>query len=331
MKAVICREPGGAEVLEIAAIAPPEPGPGEVLVRNFATALNRADLLQRRGLYPPPPGASEILGLEFAGEVAKTGRASETNNAGDRVSVGDRVFGLVVGGAYAEFLAVPAGVLVPIPDHLSYDLAAAIPEAFYTAHEALLELAQLKSGEMLVVHAGASGVGCAAIQLARRTGATVIATAGSLEKVRLCEELGANRAVNYREQDFVEVVRDLSSGEGADVILDLVGAKHWDRNLESLRVGGRYLVVGLVGGRRVQVDLGTILKRRLRILGTAMRGRSLADKTAITARFVRDVLPQFAAGTLRPVLDQIFTLDEVRAAHERMEANLNLGKIVLRL
>ena len=324
MKAVICREPGGAEVLEIAEIAPPEPGSGEVLVRNFATALNRADLLQRRGLYPPPPGDSEILGLEFAGEVAKSGGASE-------ISIGDRVFGLVGGGAYAEFLVVPAGLLVPIPDHLSYDLAAAIPEAFYTAHEALLELAQLKSGEMLVVHAGASGVGCAAIQLARRTGATVIATAGSPEKVRLCEDLGANRAVNYREQDFVEVVRDLSSGEGADVILDLVGAKYWDRNLESLRVGGRYLVVGLVGGRRVQVDLGTILKRRLRILGTAMRGRSLADKIAITARFVRDVLPQFAAGTLRPVLDQIFTLDEVRAAHERMEANLNLGKIVLRL
>ena len=325
MKAVICREPGGVEVLEIADIATPEPAPDEVLVRNFATALNRADLLQRRGLYPPPPGESAILGLEFAGEVAEAG-----SSAGE-FSVGDRVFGLVGGGAYAEFLVAPKDLLVPIPDHLSYDAAAAIPEAFYTAHETLCELGALQPGQTLLVHAGASGVGCAAIQVARMLGARVIATAGSAEKVRLCEELGAARAVNYREEDFVDAAREASSGDGVDVILDLVGAANWEGNLKSLRAGGRLLVVGLVSGSRAEVDLGIILKRRLQILGTAMRGRSLADKVSITRRFVSDLLPQFEGGTLRPVLDRVFTLDEVRAAHERMEANLNLGKIVLRL
>ena len=325
MKAVICRQSGGVEVLEIAEIPAPEPGPDEILVRNFATALNRADLLQRRGLYPPPPGESAILGLEFAGEVAGVG------NSVEGYSIGDRVFGLVGGGAYAEFLAVNRGLVVAIPDHLSYDAAAAIPEAFYTAQEALFELGALRVGQTLLVHAGASGVGTAAIQLARFIGATVIATAGSAEKARMCEELGATRAVNYREEDFAEVVRDLSSGVGVDVVLDLVGAKYWDRNLESLRVGGRYLVIGLVGGSKVHVDLGTVLKRRLQILGSAMRGRSLEAKIVITARFVSELLPQFEAGALRPVLDRIFPLDEVRAAHGRMEANLNLGKIVLRL
>lgn len=322
MKAVICREPGGVEVLEIAELPVPEPAPGEVLVRNFATALNRADLLQRRGLYPPPPGDSEILGLEFAGEVAR---------AAGEFAVGDRVFGLVGGGAYAEFLVVPQDLLLAIPDHLSYDAAAAIPEAFFTAHETLRELGGLLAGQTVLVHAGASGVGSAAIQVARVIGVKVIVTAGSAGKVELCTRLGATRAVNYRNESFVDAVREVSAGDGADVILDLVGARNWEDNLRSLRAGGKYLVVGLVSGSRVEVDLGTILKRRLQILGTAMRGRSLADKVAITRRFAADLLPRFEAGSLRPVIDRIFTLEEVREAHQRMEANLNLGKIVLRL
>lgn len=324
MKAVTCRQPGGVDVLEIVDLPVPEPAPGEVLVRNFATALNRADLLQRRGLYPPPPGASDILGLEFAGEVARAGSA-----AGE-LSVGDRVFGLVGGGAYAEYLAVPKELLVAIPDRLSYDAAAAVPEAFFTAQETLCELASLEANQTVLIHAGASGVGSAAIQLARLIGAAVIATAGSAEKVKLCEELGATRAVNYREEHFLDAVREVSP-EGADVLLDLVGAGNWERNLKSLREGGKYLVVGLVSGSRVEVDLGVILKRRLQILGTAMRGRPLAEKVAITRRFARDLLPRFESGELRPVLDRVFTLDEVRAAHDRMEANLNRGKIVLRL
>ncbi len=325
MRAVVAREPGGVDVLEIVDLPRPVPGPLEVLVRNFAAALNRADLLQRRGLYPPPPGDSDILGLEFAGEVAECG-------AGVRgLRRGDRVFGLVGGGGYAELLKVDHRLAVAIPDNLSYDAAAAVPEAFYTANESLFTLGRLAAGDVAVIHAGASGVGSAAIQLARARGAAVVATAGTAEKLEMCRLLGAARAVNYKEEDFAGAVRQFSSGRGADVILDLVGARHWENNVSCLREGGRLIVVGLVGGAKVTADLGVILRRRLQVIGTAMRVRSLEDKIEITRRFAEGVLPLLAAREVKPVIDSVYPLEEVRAAHERMEANLNAGKIVLRM
>jgi putative PIG3 family NAD(P)H quinone oxidoreductase len=325
MKAVIVRKPGGVETLEIVAAPRPEPGPDDLLIRNFAAGLNRADLLQRRGLYPPPPGDSEVLGLEFAGEVAGWGSGVKGFRKGERV------FGLVGGGAYAEFLRVHHRMAVPIPDHLSFDAAAAIPEAFYTANESLFTLGKLSAREVVLIHAGASGVGSAALQLARAMGAEALATCGSEEKADLCRRLGASVALNYRERDFAVAVKELTEGRGVAVILDLVGAKHWEKNLECLAEGGRLLVVGLVGGSKVSVDLSLILRRRMQVMGTAMRSRSLRDKIEITERFSRDVLPLLEAKKVTAVLDKVYPLEDVRAAHERMEGNLNLGKIVLRL
>jgi tumor protein p53-inducible protein 3 len=325
MRAVLARQPGGVEVLEIVDMPRPEPGPEDLLVRNFAAGLNRADLLQRRGLYPPPPGDPDILGLEFAGEVAAAGAAACCFQRGDRV------FGLVGGGAYAEFLTVNAALASKIPDNLSFDAAAAVPEAFCTANESLFKLGKLAPGEIALVHAGASGVGSAAIQLASARGATVVATAGSPEKASFCKDLGAERAVVYKTDDFTSAVMDVSDGRGADVIIDLVGATHWERNLASLREGGRLIVVGILGGARVNLDLSVILHRRIQVIGTALRRRSRHDKIAITERFQQGVLPLLEAGRIRPVLDRVFPLEEVKAAHERMEANLNSGKIILRM
>jgi len=325
MRAVAFRKPGGVEVLEIVDIPRPEPGASDLLVRNFATALNRADLLQRRGLYPPPPGDSEVLGLEFAGEVAEVG--GEVRG----FQRGDRVFGLAGGGGYGEFLTVHHGMAVPIPDNFSYESAAAVPEAFYTANESLFTLGRLEGTEVALVHAAASGVGTAAVQLAAACGATVVATAGTDEKAERARRLGATRAVNYREEDFVEVVKSLTSGMGVHVVLDLVGAKYWERNLSCLREGGRLLVVGFVGGARVNADLGQILFKRLAVIGTALRSRSVADKIEITQRFVDNVLPLLERSEIKPVVDSVFPLEDVRAAHEHMEANKNTGKIILRM
>jgi putative PIG3 family NAD(P)H quinone oxidoreductase len=302
----------------------PEPGPADLLVRNFATALNRADLLQRRG-SGPPPGESEIPGLDFAGEVARSG--GEVRG----FQRGDRVFGLLGGGGYAEFVRVHHGLAVPIPDNLSFDAAAAVPEVFYTAHENLFTLGKLAAGQTVLIHAGGSGVGSAAIQLAVDAGAHVLATAGGARKLELCRELGAARAINYREEDFDEVVRDATRGAGVDLILDLVGAKYWQPNLRSLRDGGRLLIVGLLGGSRVEADLSHLLRHRLRVIGNALRSRSLQDKLAITERFRRHVLPRIVSGAVRPVIDSVYPLEEVEQAHARMEANLNAGKIILRM
>jgi putative PIG3 family NAD(P)H quinone oxidoreductase len=331
MRAIKVRKPGGVEELEIVEVPDPEPGPGQLLVRVFATALNRADILQRRGLYPPPPGESHIPGLEFAGEVARAGPGTGSGAAGAGYRRGDRVFGLCGSGGYAELIAIDERLALPIPDVLSYDAAAALPEAFFTAQEALFTLGELGRGQTLLVHAGASGVGTAAIQLGRLHGARVLATAGSREKTAKCRELGADMAIDYLESDFAAVIEGALGCEAVDVVLDLVGAKHWERNLRVLRSGGRLLVVGLLGGARVEVDLGVVLRRRLRIIGTAMRTRSLEDKVAITRRFRDQHLPRFAAGELVPVIDSVFPFEEVQAAHARMEANLNAGKIVLRL
>jgi putative PIG3 family NAD(P)H quinone oxidoreductase len=325
MRAVVVREPGGVEALEVVEMPRPQPAAGELLVRNFATALNRADLLQRRGLYPPPPGAPEIPGLEFAGEVAAVGEEVEGFRRGDGV------FGLLAGGGYAEFLTVDQRLAVPLPETLSFDAAAAIPEAFYVAQEALFDFGKLRPGDAVLVHAGASGVGTAAIQLARARGVTSLATVGTDEKAARCLELGADRAVNYRRADFREALRDLTDGRGVDAILDLVGSRHWGANLESLKARGRLVVVGLVSGQQVALDLGLLLRKRIEVIGTVMRGRSLQEKIAVTQKFTEEVLPLLVAGTVKPVLDRVFPLEEVRQAHEHMEANRNVGKIVLRM
>ncbi len=324
MRAVICSEVGDPDVLEIVERPRPELWPGEVLVRVFATALNRADLLQRRGLYPPPEGVTDVLGLEFAGEVADAGDGS------GGFEVGDSVCGLVPGGGYADFVGVPATEVLRIPETLSYDAAAAIPEAYSTALESLIRVGGLAYGESVLVHAGASGVGSAAIQLARATGARVFTTVSSKEKAKLCRKLGAERAVLYREESFADVVRAEVPG-GVDVVLDLVGAKHWEENARALREGGRHVLIGLVGGARVEVNLGVLIRKRLRLLATNLRHRSADDRAAIAADIRELVLPRVETGELVPVMDRVFPFDEVRAAHEYMETNANRGKIVLRL
>lgn len=325
MKAVFARGAGGVDVLELRDVPPPEPAPGEVLVRVFAAGINRADILQRRGLYPAPSGAPEILGLEFAGEVAKSGGAVSD------FAPGDGVFGLVQGGGYAEFLAVDARLVAPIPDHLSFDAAAAVPEAFITANENLCVLGGISRGERALIYAGASGVGSAAIQLARAVGARVIATAGTREKCAKCLDLGAERAVDRHREEIATAVLDWSDGRGVDVLLDLVGAAAFETSLRSIGAGGRWLVVGLVGGARVSLDLGEILRRRLRLFGNVIRTRSLRDRIAMVDRFRRDVLPLLTDRSVRPVIDRVYPLEDVRAAHSRMEENLNAGKIILRL
>jgi tumor protein p53-inducible protein 3 len=303
----------------------PEPGPGELLVRNFATALNRADLLQRRGLYPPPRGASDILGLEFAGEVAQVG--PEVTG----FERGQPVFGLVPGGGYAEFLTVDHRLALPVPENLSYDAAAAVPEAFYVAYDALYSLGHLPPDGSALVHAGASGVGTAAIQLVRAFGGQVMATAGSSEKVERCLALGAACAVNYRNEDFAARVAEWTSSRGVDVVLDLVGARHVEGSLNSLRRGGRLVVVGLVGGSRAEVDLGLLLRQRLTVIGTVMRSRPLEERVQVTRDFRDKVLPHLVVGRIEPVIDRVLPLEEAAKAHECMEANENVGKIVLRM
>jgi putative PIG3 family NAD(P)H quinone oxidoreductase len=325
MRAIVCERSGEPDVLRIDEVTRPSPGEHDLLVRNFAAGVNRADLLQRRGKYPPPPGESEILGLEFAGEVVAWGASVEG------FAIGDRVFGLVAGGAYAEFVRVHKDLVAPIPDRFSYEAAAAIPEAFLTANEALSTHGMLAAGETVLIHAGASGVGSAAIQLARRQGGRVIATAGTPEKVDFCRALGADHAVYYRSEDFVEAVRDLTDGRGADLIVDFVGASYWRRNIASLALEGRLVLLGLLGGAEAPTPLQEILMKRLTIRGMTMRGLPIRSKIDIMRRFKQSVLPGLQDGELKPVIDQVFLLDDARRAHERMEGNRNSGKIVLRM
>lgn len=325
MKAVVVRQPGDPSQLELTELPDPVAAPGEVLVAVAASALNRADLLQRRGLYPPPPGASPLLGLECAGTVIAHGRGVS------EPALGSRVMALLPGGGYAELATVPAGMAIPIPERLSFAEAAAIPEAFLTAQEALLTRGRLAAGEIALIHAGASGVGSAAVQLALQHGATVIATCGSPEKAAAVRALGVSHVVDYRSEDFVARVAEVSQGRGADVIVDFVGGAYWEKHARCLAAGGRCVVVGLLGGASAKVDLARLLSQRHELLGLVMRTRSLSDKLAITRRFVREALPLVADGRLRPVIDSVLPLAEVRRAHERMEQNANIGKIVLQV
>ena len=323
MQAVIFDEPGGPEVLKVRQITDPIPGADQLLVRVRATALNRADTLQRQGLYPPPPGESDVLGLELAGEVEAVGSAVRN------VHVGDRVFGLVGGGGYAEKAVLDARMAMPVPSGWSFAEAASVPEVFFTAQETLFTLAQLRAGETVLIHAGASGVGTAGIQMARETEANVLVTAGSAEKIARCIELGAAAGCNYKERGFADWVHERTDGHGVDVIEDFIGAAYWDDNLKSLAPDGRLVLVGFMGGTKAETNLGLILMKRLRIFGSILRSRPLADKIDIMHRFRADWLPLLEAGRIKPIIDRSFRLHEAADAHRYMEANKNVGKIIL--
>ena len=319
MKAILISHPGGPEVLTYGDAPDPTPTQDELLVRVHATAINRADTMQRKGNYPPPEGASTILGLELAGEVMQP--------AGE-FKAGDRVMAVVSGGSYAELATVPVGMAMRIPTSMSYEDAAAIPEAFLTAYLNLFTLGKLQAGEAALIHAGASGVGTAAIQLARAAGASAIATTGSSEKVDFCSNLGAS-AINYKTENFAECTLVLTQGKGANVVLDFVGAPYWNDNLKALAMNGRLMLIGMMGGSAGQLDLGAIMGKRITITGTTLRRTPLDAKVALTKAFAEFALPRFATGELKPIVDTVLPLQHAAEAHRRMEANLNTGKIVL--
>jgi putative PIG3 family NAD(P)H quinone oxidoreductase len=299
-------------------------GDDELLVRVRATALNRADLLQRRGKYPPPEGASDILGLEMAGEVIRTGPA-----AGD-FREGDRVCALLPGGGYAQRVTIPKDLAIRLPGRFSYEEGAAIPEAFLTAYQNLFVLGSLAARRTVLVHAGASGVGTAAIQLIREAGAVTLVTAGSREKIRRCLELGAAAGWNYKEGPFAPWVSAQTGGGGVDLILDCVGAPYFEQNLRSLAEGGKLIVIGMMGGAVAgNLNLALLLTRRLQIQGSRLRGLSVESKAALTRRFTDFAMPRFEDGRLLPVIDSVYDWREVARAHARMEENANIGKIVL--
>ena len=300
-------------------------GPDEVLVDVRAAAVNRADLWQARGHYPPPFGASAILGLEMAGVVREVGAAVQTFGTGDRVCA------LLPGGGYAERVTVPAGMLLRLPADWSFAQGAAVPEVWYTAFINLFDEGALKAGETALIHAGASGVGTAAIQLAVDAGALALATAGSAEKVARCRELGAEWAVNYKEADFVAEIMAATDGAGVDVILDPVGGGYLARNIALLKPFGRLVNIANLGGSKGELDMGRVLGRRLRIIGSTLRGRPAAEKIAITRRFEEQVWPKLADGRLRPIIDRVFPIAEAQAAHAYVLENRNIGKVILEL
>ncbi|HEX6920312.1 MAG TPA: NAD(P)H-quinone oxidoreductase [Actinomycetes bacterium] len=328
MKAITIPTPGGPDVLTWADVPDAEPGPGEVLVEVAASAVNRADLLQRQGHYDPPPGASPYLGLECSGRVAALGPDLPE---GHGWSVGDEVCALLSGGGYAERVAVPVGQVLPVPTGLTLVEAAALPEVVCTVWSNVFMLAGLQPDETLLVHGGASGIGTMAIQLARSVGAQVFVTAGSQEKLEACRALGASVTINYRDDDFVAAVRDATGGRGVDVVLDNMGAKYLARNVDALAVNGRLVVIGLQGGTRAELDLGTLLAKRAAVLATVLRARPPGEKATIVASVREHVWPLFEAGEVRPVVHRVLPMTEAGRAHEIVEASEHIGKVLLAL
>jgi putative PIG3 family NAD(P)H quinone oxidoreductase len=325
MKAVQV-EGKGREARVVLGEAPePTPGPGELRIRVHATAINRADLLQRRGLYPPPPGASEILGLECAGVVDAVGAGVS------QWSSGAPVMALLPGGGYAERAVVHAGSVLPVPSGMSFEDAAAIPEVFLTAHLNLFELGAVSEGDWVLVHGGGSGVGTASIQVLRRARVHVIVTAGSEEKCGRCRELGADVALNYRKGPFADRVLELTSGQGVDVVLDSIGAPYLEPHLRCLRIGGRLIFIGLMGGARGEVNLATLLLRRLHLVGSTLRSRDPEDKAEILARFWARFGDELESGAIRPIVDRVLPLERVQEAHDIVERSEHFGKVVLRV
>jgi putative PIG3 family NAD(P)H quinone oxidoreductase len=326
MKAVLMQGIGGVEHLHFGDHPDPVMKEDELLVRVKATALNRADLLQRRGKHPPPKGVPHILGLEMAGEVVDVGAACEG------WAPGDRVCALLPGGGYAERVSIPAGLAMRIPGNLTFEEAAAIPEVFLTAYQNLFNVARLAPGETVLIHAGGSGVGTAAIQLVREAGGISLVTAGSREKIDRSLALGARAGWNPKEGPFAPWVAQATGGKGVDIVLDFVGAKYFEQNVQSLAVDGRMVVIGTMGGAEVEkFSLRALMSKRLQITGAGLRGMDTKRKIRLTGHFATFALPRFADGRLVPIVDSVFDWRDVGNAHLRMESNANIGKIVLRV
>jgi len=319
---VVCREDGGPEVLEVREFPDPVAEPGQVVVAVAASAVNRADLQQRQGFYPPPPGETDILGLECSGTVEAVGEGV------DRWRVGDRVCALLAGGGYADRVAVPIGQLLAVPASIDLVEAAALPEVVCTVWSNVFMLAALQPGEIFLVHGGGGGIGTMAIQLAHALGAIVVTTVGSEDKAARCRELGADVAINYREQDFVEEVRRLDEA-GANVILDNMGASYLGRNIDALATEGRLVVIGLQGGAKGELDLRKLLGKRGAVIATGLRSRPAAGKAAIVASVEQNVWPLVVEKKIRPIVHETFRLDDVRSAHEIVEASSHVGKVLL--
>jgi putative PIG3 family NAD(P)H quinone oxidoreductase len=323
MHAITIPEPGGPEALTWAEVPDPAPGEGEVLVEVAASAVNRADILQRQGHYAPPPGASPYPGLECSGRIAALG----TGVGG--WSVGDEVCALLSGGGYAEKVVVPAGQLLPVPKKVALHEAAALPEVTCTVWSNVFMVAHLRPGETLLVHGGSSGIGTMAIQLAKAVGAKVAVTAGTKEKLERCAELGADILIDYRQQDFVAEIKEATGGAGADVILDNMGAKYLDRNIKALAVNGRLAIIGMQGGVKGELNIGALLAKRAAITATSLRARPLAEKAAIVAAVREHVWPLLDAGHVRPVIDREVPLREAATAHRLVEESGHIGKVLL--
>lgn len=325
MRAVVMQGTGGPEVLALGEAERPRPGPGQVLLRIAATSVNRADLQQRAGNYPPPPGESEILGLEAAGVIEELGEGVEGWHEGDRVMT------LLGGGGYADYALAPAVTLMTVPDRLGFVEAAAVTEVFVTAWLNVFREGGLEPGETLLVHGGASGVGTAAIQLARALApaSRVIVTVGSEEKAAACRSLGADETILYKQEDFAKRVMEITSGEGADVILDHIGARYLEPNLRCLARYGRLVIIGLLGGGTAELNIGRLMVKRQRIIGSVLRARPVEEKAELTRAFRDAVLHRFERGELKPVIHEVLPLAEVRRAHELMASSANTGKLIL--
>lgn len=325
MKAVYIAEPGGPEGLEVRDVSDPVPGTGEVLIDVVAAGINRADVQQRRGFYPPPPGVSEVPGLEVSGRIAGFGP-----DVVRPFSVGDRVVALLAGGGYAEKVAVPAEQVLRVPEGVDLVTAASLPETAATVYSNLVMTAQLQAGELLLIHGATGGIGTMAVQMAKAFGARVAATAGSEEKVSAARAfLGVDVAINYNEQDFVDVVRKATGGRGADVILDVVGAKYLERNVEALAPYGRLIVIGLQGGAKAELNIGTLLTKRAAIIATSLRPRPVEEKGIIMAAVRDHVWPLIADGRIKPLVDRTFRLSDVQRAHEYFDSGEHVGKVLL--
>lgn len=327
MRAVIVAQPGDADVLTIAEVPEPHPAAGEVRIRVIAAGLNGADLSQRRGFYPPPPGAPEWPGLEVSGVIDAIGEGVEPA----LWHVGDRVCALLPGGGYAEYVTVDAGLVLPIPPGVDPVEAAGLPEVAATVWSNVFDLGALAPGETLLVHGGSSGIGSMAIQLAHALGSPVIATAGSPEKAAFCRGLGADAAVDYRTDDFVEAVRAFTDGRGADVVLDIVGGSYIARDLDALALGGRIMSIAVRDRTPATVDMGLLMRKRARLQGTTLRARPLAERVAVIAAVREHVWPLLESGEVHPVIDSVFPLADAPQAHRRMESSAHLGKILLRV
>jgi putative PIG3 family NAD(P)H quinone oxidoreductase len=323
MHAVVVTEPGGPEVMRWLEVPDPVPGPDEVVINVTASGVNRADLLQRQGLYPPPPGTPPYPGLECSGRIAAVGEGVTGWRPGDQVCA------LLSGGGYAERVAVPAGQLLPIPEHVDVTTAAAFPEATCTVYLNLVQVAGLTSGETLLVHGGASGIGTIAIQLGKALGARVACTAGSPEKLARCRELGADIAVNYREEDFVAALREATDGAGADVILDIMGASYLERNLAALAAYGRLVIIGRQGGSRAKIDLGVLHAKQASLHGTTLRARPKDRKAEVVAAVRDNVWPLIGSGRVTAVIDRKLPMSQAAEAHRTMAASDHVGKILL--